>query len=130
MNPASLFSPESNIELEPVSTKKNLAALLLCVAIAFPQYAFAALFCATTPEGTVRLDECKYASYDECKRAAGTDCVADTAEVPPAVEMGPYCIVTWGVECTYHDYETCRKTAEKKVGFCYPNPDYKAPDKQ
>lgn len=106
--------------------------MLLCVAIGLPQYAFAAAFCATTPEGKVRMDECKYASYDECKRAAGsqTDCVADPTGVPPASGVAPYCIVTWGIECKYYDFETCNQTAEKKVGFCYLNPDYKAPDKQ
>ncbi len=112
--------------------KKNLAGLLLCAVIGLPQYAFAAAFCATTPEGKVRMDECRYASYDECKRAAGSqvDCVIDPAEAPPASGVAPYCIVTWGTECKYYDYETCNKTAEKKVGFCYLNPDYKAPDKQ
>ena len=112
-----------------VRAKKNLARLLLCVAIALPQYAFAALFCATTPEGKIRLDECKYASHDECKLAAGTDCVADDSDALPA-SAAPYCIVTWSTECKYYNYETCSKTAEKNKGFCYLNPDYKAPDKQ
>jgi len=111
----------------PVRAKKNLVGLLLCVAVALPQYAFAALFCATTPEGKVRLDECKYASYDECKRVEKTDCVADASEALPA-SAAPYCIVTWGTECKYYDYETCHKTAEKNKGFCYLNPDYKASD--
>ena len=47
----------------------------------------------------------------------------------PAAGAAPYCIVTWGIECKYYDYDTCHKTAEEKVGFCYLNPDYKAPDK-
>jgi len=116
-----------HIGFPSVRAKKNLARLLLCVAIVLPQYALAALFCATTPEGKIRLDECKYASYDECKRAAGTDCVTDQTATS---EIAPYCIVTWSVECKYYDYETCSKTAEKNKGFCYLNPDYKAPDKQ
>lgn len=105
--------------------------MLLCVAIGLPQYVFAAAFCTTTPEGKVRMDECKYASYDECKRVAGNqvDCVADPAGISSASEVAPYCIVTWGIECKYHNYDTCNKTAEKKMGFCYLNPDYKAPDK-
>lgn len=107
--------------------KKNLVGLLLGVAIVLPQYALAAVFCATTPEGKIRLDECKYASYDACKHAAGTDCVADQSGAP---DTAPYCIVTWSIECKYHDYETCNKTAEKKMGLCYLNPDYKASDKQ
>ena len=118
-----------HIGFPSVRAKKNLVGLLLCIAIALPQYALAALFCATTPEGKVRLDECKYASYDECKRAAGTDCVADSAEAHPTSGIAPYCIVTWSVDCKYYDYETCSKTAEKNKGFCYLNPDYKAPDK-
>jgi len=115
-----------------MQAKRILTRLLLCIAIGLPQYAFAAAFCATTPEGKIRMDECKYASYDECKRAAGsqTDCVPDPTEAPSTPEAAPYCIVTWGVECKYYDYETCNKTAEKKIGFCYLNPDYKAPDKQ
>lgn len=75
------------------------------------------------------MDECTYSSYDECKRATGAGCVADPTGAPTA-EMGPYCIVTWGTDCKYYDYETCSKTAEKNKGFCYLNPDYKAPDKQ
>ena len=115
-----------------MNANKNLACLLLCVAIGLPQYAFAGAFCSTTPEGKVRLDECRYASYDECKLAVGNqaNCMADPAELPPASGVAPYCIVTWSVECKYYDYETCNQTAQKKVGFCYLNPDYKAPDKQ
>ena len=126
MNPASSIVHKFHTGFPSVRAKENLAGLLLCVAIALPQCAFAALFCTTTPEGKVRLDECKYASYDECKRAAGTDCVADASDA--LASAAPYCIVTWSVECKYYDYETCSKTAEKNKGFCYLNPDYKAPD--
>ena len=82
------------------------------------------------------MDECKYTSYEECKHATDTpaDCVADPTGTTPAPELAsgvaPYCIVTWGTECKYYDYETCHNTAEKQVGFCYLNPDYKAPEKQ
>ena len=115
-----------------MTVNKNLAYLLLCVAIGLPQYAVAGAFCATTPDGKARLDECRYASYVECKLAVGNqaNCMADPAELPPASGAAPYCIVTWSVECKYYDYETCNQTAQKKVGFCYLNPDYKAPDKQ
>ncbi len=111
--------------------KKNLAYLLLYVAFGHPQYAFAALFCATTSDGKVVMDKCKYASYDECKNAPGNhgDCVADVGGSLSSTEVAPYCIVTWGIECKYYDYETCNKTAEKNLGFCYLNPDYKTPDK-
>lgn len=115
-----------------MQTDKILTGLLLCVAIGLPQYTLAASFCATSPEGKIRVDDCKYGSYDECKRATGSkgDCIANDEEKLPASKVAPYCIVTWSTECKYYDYETCTQTAQKQIGFCYLNPDYKAPDKQ
>ena len=110
---------------------KLLASLLLFVTLTLPQYTPAASFCATSPDGNIRVDDCNYDTYDECKRAAGSrgDCTANPGEKPPASGVAPYCVVTWGTECKYYDYETCAKTAKKQVGFCYKNPDYKIPDK-
>ena len=115
-----------------MQTNKLLAGLLLCVAIALPQYTLAASFCATTPEGKIRVDDCNYGSYAECKRANVNqgDCVADDLDGKlPASGVAPYCIVTWSTECKYFDYETCTKTAQIQKGFCYQNPDFKKPDK-
>ncbi|MGC2049027.1 MAG: hypothetical protein WA635_10505 [Gallionella sp.] len=115
-----------------MQTNKILASLLLYVAIALPQYTLAASFCATTPEGKIRVDDCNYNTYDECKRANGNqgDCVADDQDDKLAAsKVAPYCIVTWSTECKYSDYETCAQIAESKKGFCYQNPDFKKPDK-
>ena len=114
-----------------MQTGKFLTGLVLCAFITLPQYTPAASFCATSPEGNIRVDDCKYNSYDECKRAVGTrgDCVANHEENPPASTVAPYCVVTWGTECKYYDYETCARTAKQQVGFCYKNPEYKNPDK-
>ena len=115
-----------------MQTDRILNRLLLCVAIMFPQYTLAASFCTTSQEGKIRVDDCNYSSYDECKRAIGSqgDCVADDRdEKLPASKVAPYCIVTWSTECKYFDYETCVQTAESKKGFCYQNPDFKKPDK-
>ena len=115
-----------------MQTDKILPGLLLCIAIALPQYTLAASFCTTTPEGKIRVDDCNYGSYDECRRAAGNqgDCIADDqGEKLPSSQVAPYCIVTWSTECKYFDYETCVQTAENQKGFCYLNPDYKKPDK-
>jgi uncharacterized protein YgiB involved in biofilm formation len=115
-----------------MQTNNILAGLLLYAAIALPQYTLAASFCATTPEGKIRVDDCNYSTYDECKRANGNqgDCVADDQDDKLAAsKVAPYCIVTWSTECKYFDYETCAQTAESKKGFCYQNPDFKKPDK-
>lgn len=114
-----------------MQTGKILTGLLLFAAIALPGYTLAASFCTTTPEGKIRVDDCSYSSYAECKRAsvAGGDCVADQDGKLPASKVAPFCIVTWGTECNYFDYETCAKTAQIQKGFCYSNPDYKQPDK-
>ncbi|MEO8331015.1 MAG: hypothetical protein ABI479_01160 [Gallionella sp.] len=113
-----------------MQTNKFFTGLLLCCAIGLPQYTLAASFCATTPEGKIRVDDCNYGSYDECKRANLNqgDCVADQ-ENSPGSKVAPYCIVTWSTECKYFDYETCVQTANNQKGFCYSNPDYKVPDK-
>lgn len=111
-----------------MQTNKILASLLLCAAVALPQYTQAVSFCSKTPRGLIRVDDCNYSSYEECKRATGSDCVASDEEVPSKV--APYCMVTWNTLCTYIDYEACTKAAEKLRGYCYSNPDYKEPDKQ
>jgi len=110
---------------------RNLTGLLLCVAIWHPQYTLAASFCATTPDGMIRVDDCNYGSYNECKRAIGSsgDCVSNKEEELSASKVAPYCMVTWGTECKYFDYETCAQAAQDLKGFCYLNPDYKNPDK-
>lgn len=114
-----------------MQTDKILACLLLCVAIALPQYTLAASFCTTSAEGKIRVDDCNYGTYDECKRAAGNqgECVADHEEKLPASTIAPYCLVTWSTECKYLDYETCLKAAQDQKGFCYLNPDYNNPAK-
>jgi hypothetical protein len=110
---------------------KILTALLLCVAIWHPQYTLSASFCATTPDGKILVADCKYGSYDECKRAIGSsgDCVANQEEKPTQSKVAPYCVVMWSTDCKYYDYETCNQAAQKQMGFCYLNPDYKNPDK-
>lgn len=113
-----------------MQTDEIFAGLLLNAAIAFPQYTPAASFCTTTPEGKIRVDDCNYSSYDECRRATGnrSDCVANfQEEILPASRVAPYCIVTWSTECKYYDYETCVQAAKSQVGFCYVNPEYKKP---
>lgn len=101
-----------------MQARKILTGLMLCIAVAFPQYALAALYCSALPDGTIRVDDCIYSSYAECKRAIGNsgDCIVD---VPPAAEEAPYCVVTWGTECKWHDYESCHEYAVKNIGFCY-----------
>jgi len=104
---------------------------MLWVAIALPQYTPAASFCTTSPEGKIRLDDCKYGTYDECEHANRSqgDCIENPEEKLSASGAAPYCVVTWGTECKYYDYGTCAKTAKAQMGFCYLNPDYKKPDK-
>ena len=112
-------------------TNKILTSLLLCVAFSQTQYTLAASFCATTPDGKIRVDECKYGSYDECKRAIGSsgDCVSNQEEQLAPAKVAPYCVVMWSTECKYYDYETCNQAAKTQMGFCYLNPDYKNPVK-
>jgi len=114
-----------------MQTNKILTGLLLCGSIAFSQYTSAASFCATSPEGKIRVDDCKYGSYDECKRAIGSlgDCVSNQEEQLAPAKVAPYCIVTWSTECKYYDYETCNQAAKAQMGFCYLNPDYTNPAK-
>lgn len=114
-----------------MQTNRILAGLMLCVAIWHPQYVLAASFCTTSPEGKIREDDCKYGSYDECKRAIGSlgDCVSNQEEKLAPAKVAPYCIVTWSTECKYYDYETCDQAAKKQMGFCYLNPDYTKPPK-
>jgi hypothetical protein len=114
-----------------MQTKKILTSLMLYVAIMLPQYTLAASFCTTTAGGKIRVDDCKYGSYDECKRAAGSreDCIVNHEADLPESKVAPYCMVTWSTECKYLDYETCTQAAQKQKGFCYLNPDYKKSDK-
>ena len=104
------------------------SSLLLCVAIMLPQYALADTFCPVSADGVIHTDDCKYTSYDKCKQAAGSQgkCIVDQKD--PSKE-GPYCVVTWVINCEYYDYESCSQAAEKNMGFCYQNPEYKNPDK-
>jgi len=113
-----------------MQTNKIIGSLMLCVALALPQYARAVSFCTKTPGGIIRVDDCNYSSYEECKRVSGSDCVASSEEVLPASEVAPYCIVMWNTSCKYFDYDACTQAAKKLKGFCYANPDYKSPDKQ
>ena len=112
-------------------TNKILTNLLLCVAIWQPQYVLAASFCATSPEGKILLNECKYDSYDACKLVAGSsgDCVTNQGEQLAPAKVAPYCVVVWATDCKYYDYETCNKAAKTQMGFCYSNPDYINPAK-
>jgi len=115
-----------------MQTNKILVLLLLCAAITLSQYTLAASFCATTPEGKIRVDDCNYSTYDECKHANVNqgDCVADDLDDKLAAStVAPYCIVTWSTECKYFDYDKCTQTAASQKGFCYQNPDFKKPDK-
>jgi hypothetical protein len=114
-----------------MQTNRILAGLLLCVAIWYPQYVLAASFCTTSPEGKIRVDDCKYGSYDECKRAIGSmgDCVSNQEEKFVPAKVAPYCVVVWSTECKYYDYETCNQAAKTQMGFCYLNPDYTNPAK-
>lgn len=113
-----------------MQTNKILASLLLVGAFLIPQYTFAVSFCSTTSEGKIHVDDCKYASYDECKRASGSpgDCVVNENEKLATSKIAPYCVVTWSTECKYYNYETCFQAAQSQIGFCYLNPDYKKPD--
>lgn len=111
-------------------TNKIIVSLLLYATIAFPQYTPAASFCTTSPEGKVHMDDCSYGTYDECKRAIGSqgDCIADSEEQLPSSGVAPYCIVTWSTECKYYNYDACAKAAKAQMGFCYLNPAYKKPE--
>lgn len=108
--------------------KKILTSLLLCAAIGFTQHALAATFCPVTPEGKIRIDECQYASNDDCKRATGSqmDCVADQLE--PS-NKAPYCLVMglWEICDKYYDMESCTQAAQKQAGSCVLSPYYKSP---
>lgn len=114
-----------------IQTAKILTSILLCSVIVLPKYTSAASFCAVTPDGKIRVDDCKYGSYDECKHAIGSsgDCVSNQEEEIAPAKVAPYCIVTWSTECKYYDYETCNQAAKIQMGFCYLNPDYKDPNK-
>lgn len=107
------------------------ASLMLCVAIGLPQYASAGRFCPVTDSGAIRIDECKYSTNDECKRASGTkgDCVADQ---PIQSTKAPFCLIMGAFEVCdkYQDYESCEKEAQIKLGNCIPNSHYINPDKQ
>lgn len=110
-----------------MKAKKDRVGLLLCIAIGFLQPAFADTFCSVSPDGKIHADDCAYTSYDACKQAVKSkwDCVVDRKDSTDA----PYCVVTWSTKCVHHDYESCREYAEKNIGFCYKNPDYKGPEK-
>ena len=107
---------------------KILFVLLLCIATILPQYALADTFCTASADGKIHTDDCTYTSYDKCKQAAGGEgkCVVDQKD--PTTES-PYCVVTWVIDCKYYDHESCTQAAEKKMGYCYPNSEYKNPDK-
>lgn len=113
-----------------MQAKKIFTGLLLCVAIGLPQYASAGRYCPVTDSGQIRIDECKYSSNDECKRATGTkgDCMAD--QFDPS-DKAPYCLVLGWLEICdkYHDSESCNQAAEKQAGNCIPNPRYKSSGK-
>lgn len=110
-----------------MQTSNTLANLLLCSTIVFSQYTLASSFCTTSAEGKIRVDDCNYTTYDECKRAAVNqgDCVVNEEDKPSSSGVAPYCIVTWSTECRYFDYKSCTQAAQEKKGFCYLNPDYK-----
>ena len=107
---------------------KILTGLLLFVAIMLPQYALADTFCTASGDGRIHADDCGYTSYDKCKQAAGSQgkCVVDQKD--PTTE-GPYCVVTRLIDCKYYYYESCNQAAEKYMGFCYLNSEYKNPEK-
>ena len=100
----------------------------LCVAIMLPQYSLADTFCTASADGKINTDDCNYTSYDKCKQASGSGgkCVVDQKD---STTEGPYCVVTRLVYCKYYDYESCSKAAEKDMGFCFLNSEYKNPDK-
>lgn len=114
-----------------MQSRNIFISLLVCAAILLPQYASAARYCPVTDSGLIRVDECKYGSNDECKRATGSkkDCVAD---LPEPSDKAPYCLVLgWLEVCDqYQDYESCDQAAQKKAGQCIPNPRYKGPEKK
>ena len=107
---------------------KTLVSLLLGIAITLPQYALADTFCTVSADGKIRTDDCGYTSYDKCKQATEDQgkCVVDQKD--PTTES-PYCVVTWVVDCKYYDYELCQQAAEKNMGYCFSNSEYKNPDK-
>lgn len=110
-----------------MQANKILARLLLGIAISLPQYVLADTFCSKSPDGLIHTDDCSYTSYEACKKAVKKkwDCVLDRKDT---TDM-PYCVVTWSTSCTYYDYKSCHEYAEKHIGFCYKNPDYKEPVK-
>lgn len=114
-----------------MQARKFFTALMLCAAIGLPQYASAGRYCPVTDDGKIRIDECKYSSNEECKKAnkSKKDCVAD---LPDPSDKAPYCLVLgWMEVCDkYDDYESCEQEAQKKAGQCIPNSRYKGPDKQ
>ena len=112
-----------------MQTDKIFTGLLLSALLTLPQYTPAASFCATLPDGKIRVDDCSYDSYDECKRATGSrgDCIANHEEGLQVSKAAPYCVVTWSTECKYYDYESCVQAAKSQVGFCYLNPEYTKP---
>lgn len=108
-----------------------ITSLMLCAAIVFPSHASAGRYCPVTDDGKIRIDECKYASNEECMRAnkSKRDCAADLLE--PS-DKAPYCLVMgWMEICDkYFDMESCSKAADEKVGQCIPNARYKETGKQ
>ena len=108
-----------------------ITCLMLCAAIGFPQYASAGRFCPVTDSGAIRIDECKYSTNEECKRATKTkgDCAVDQ---PPPSTKAPYCLIMGAFEVCdkYQDYESCEEEAKRRLGTCVTNTYYKNPDKQ
>lgn len=108
-----------------------ITCLMLCAAIGLPQYASAGRFCPVTDSGAIRIDECKYSTNEECKRATKTkgDCAVDQ---PPPSTKAPYCLIMGAFEVCdkYQDYESCEEEAKRRLGNCVTNPYYKSPDKQ
>lgn len=109
---------------------KIFISLLLCAAIALPQYASAASFCPVTADGKIRIDQCTYNTNEACKKASKSkrDCVADQ---PPTSTKAPYCLIMGAFEVCdkYQDLESCAEEAKKQLGICIVNPAYENPDK-
>lgn len=109
-----------------MQARKIITSLMLCIAIMLPHYASAGRYCPVTDDGKIRIDQCKYNTNEECKRASKSkrDCIID---LPDPSDKAPYCLIYgWREVCDkYFDEESCRNAAKEYIGQCIPNERYK-----
>lgn len=100
-----------------MKTKTILASIFCLVALIQ-----AAPYCAVFSHGK----QCFYFSWDECKRAAGSQgaCTINEKEAKKPQGNAPFCLVaSYGTQCFYYDMSQCEKAAKTANAVCTVNPD-------